>query len=138
MQITLDSGAEVSMIKYSVASLISAYIKKSDQSALKADCVAPLDILCEAHLNLSRDNQGLQLEALVVNGLDVDVLLGIPFMARNDTSIRPAKHQITIGGTDVVSYGNPKLDTPQNHIRHTQAFVLRSGYALCTYCDQQT
>ena len=49
-------------------------------------------------------------------------------MARNDISIRPAKHQITIGGTDVVNYGNPKPDTPQNHIRRTQAFVLRSGY----------
>ena len=29
----------------------------------------------------------------------------------------PAKHQITIGGTDVVNYGNPKLATP-NLILH--------------------
>ena len=129
LQITLDSGAEVSMIKYSVASLIGANIKKSDQSALQADGVTPLDILGETHLTLSRDNHSLQLEALVVNDLDVDVLAGIPFMARNDISIRPAKHQITIGGTDVVNYGNPKPDTPQNHICRTQAFVLRSGYS---------
>ena len=117
------------MIKYSVVSLIGPNIMKSDQSALQADGVTPLDILGETHLTLSRDNHSLQLEALVVNDLDVDVLAGIPFMARNDISICPAKHQITIGGTDVVNYGNPKPDTPQNHIRRTQAFVLQSGYS---------
>ena len=102
LQITLDSGAEVSMIKYSVASLIGANIKKSDQSALQVDGVIPLDILGETHLTLSRENHSLQLEALVVNDLDVDVLAGIPFMERNEISIRPANHQITISGTDVI------------------------------------
>ena len=96
LQITLDSGAEVSMIKYSVASLTGANIKKSDQSALQADGVTPLDILGETHFTLSRDNHSLQLEALVVNDLDVDVLAGIPFMARNDISIRPAKLNIKL------------------------------------------
>ena len=84
------------MIKYSVASLTGANIKKSDQSALQADGVTPLDILGETHLTLSRDNHSLQLEALVVNDLDVDVLAGLPFMARNDISIRPAKLNIKL------------------------------------------
>ena len=127
LHITLDSGAEISMIKHSVASRIGASIKKSNQSALQADGVTPLNILGETHLTLSRDSHSLSLEALVVNDLDVDVLAGIPFMARIDISIRPAKHQITIGDTDVVHYDNPTLNSPQNHVRRTQAFVLRSG-----------
>ena len=127
LHITLDSGAEISMIKHSVTSHIGASIKKSNQSALQADGVTPLNILGETHLTVSRDSHSLSLEALVVNDLDVDVLAGIPFMARNDISIRPAKHQITIGDTDVVHYDNPTLNSPQNHVRRTQAFVLRSG-----------
>ena len=127
LHIILDSGAEISMIKHSVASRIGASIKKSNQSALQADGVTPLNILGETHLTLSRDSHSLSLEALVVNDLDVDVLAGIPFMARNDISIRPAKHQITICDTDVVHYDNPTLNSPQNHVRRTQAFVLRSG-----------
>ena len=126
VQITLDSGAEISMIKYSVASRIGANIKKTNQSALQADGVTPLNILGETHLTLSRDNHSLSLEALVVNDLDVDVLAGIPFMTRNDISIRPAKNQITIGGADIVHYGKPTPDSPQNHVRRTQAFVLRT------------
>ena len=78
-------------------------------------------------MTLSRDSHSLSLEALVVNDLDVDVLAGIPFMARNDISIRPTKHQITICDTDVEHYDNPTLNSPQNHVRRTQAFVLRSG-----------
>ena len=94
---------------------------------MQADGVTPLNILGETHLTLSRDSHSLSLEALVVKDLDLDVLAGIPFMARNDISIRPAKHQITIGDTDVVHYDNPTLNSPQNHVRCTQDFVLRSG-----------
>lgn len=127
LHVTLDSGAEISMNKASVASQIGAVIKKSSQSALQADGVTPLNILGETHVVLSRNNHTLKLEALVVNDLDVDVLAGIPFMTYNDISIRPAKHQITIGGSDVVYYGPVTPDNPQNRVRRTQAFVLRSG-----------
>ena len=48
-------------------------------------------------------------------------------MTHNDISIRPAKHQITIGGSDVVYYGPATPDNPQNRVRRTQAFVLKSG-----------
>ena len=48
-------------------------------------------------------------------------------MIKNDISIRPAKHEITIGGSDGVYYGTFIPDSPQNHVLRTQAFVLRSG-----------
>lgn len=129
VHITLDSGAEISMIKTSVAHYIGAPIKKTKQTALQADGVTPLAIVGETHLSMTRDNINLQLEALVVNDLDVDVLAGIPFMTSNDIAIRPAKHQITISDSIVVSYGSSTNDPPRNRVRRTQAYVLKSESA---------
>ena len=56
---TSDSGAEISMIKASTASRISASIKKSNQSALQEDGVTLLSIIGETHLVLSRNSHRL-------------------------------------------------------------------------------
>ena len=45
----LDTGAEISMIKASVAQHIGTVIKKSNQSALHADGITPLVIVGETH-----------------------------------------------------------------------------------------
>jgi hypothetical protein len=101
VQLTLDTGAETSLIKSSIAQQIGATIQKTKQTALQADGVTPLSVVGEVHLDLSRNSHTLHLDALVVNNLDVDVLAGTPFMVTNDISIRPSKQQITIKGTDV-------------------------------------
>ena len=44
------------MIKASVAQDIGTVIKKSNQSALRADGITPLVIVGETHIKLSRDN----------------------------------------------------------------------------------
>ena len=124
LKITLDSGAEISMIKTSVAQHIGATITKSNQCALQADGITPLVIVGETHLVLSRDNLDLKLDALVVNDLDVDILAGIPFMAVNDISVRPAKQQILIGDTYVVHYGISDSYN-QNRVRRAHAYVLK-------------
>ncbi|CAC5379308.1 unnamed protein product [Mytilus coruscus] len=74
IELSLDTGAEVSMIKASSADYIGVTIKKSSHSALQDDGVTPLNIVGECHFTLSRDVIELQLEALVVNDLDVDIL----------------------------------------------------------------
>ena len=67
LQIILNSGADISIIKTSVANYIGAPIQKFDQKALQADGVKPLSIAGETHLLLSRNGVDLKLEALVVN-----------------------------------------------------------------------
>ncbi len=126
VHLTLDTGAETSMIKTSVAKQIGANIKKTKQTALQADGITPLSVIGEVHLNMSRNGHTLHLDALVVNDLDVDVLAGTPFMASNDVSIRPSKQQITIQGTDVTYYNAACSDSKENRIRRTQAHVLRA------------
>ena len=76
------------------------------------------------HIVLSRDNLNLTLDALVVNDLDVDILAGIPFMALNDISVRPAKQQIMIGDTNTVHYGTSDTDN-HNRVRRAHAYVLK-------------
>jgi hypothetical protein len=72
--LTLDTGAETSMIKTSIANEIGATIQKTTQKALQADGITQLAVVGEVHLTLSRNHLHLQLDALVVDSLDVDVL----------------------------------------------------------------
>ena len=76
VKITFDTGAEISMIKASVAQHIGTVIKKSN---MQMDTRV---IVGETHIMLSRDNIELASDALVVNELDVDSLAGIPFMSK--------------------------------------------------------
>lgn len=126
IQLTLDTGAETSMIKTSVAKQVGATIQMTKQTALQADGITPLTVVGEVHLKLSRNHLNLQLDALVVDDLDVDVLAGTPFMVINDISLRPSQQQITIKGSDVTYYGTTVPDPTENHVRRTQAQVLRA------------
>jgi hypothetical protein len=120
----LDTGATTNMIKASLAQAIDLPMKPASQMARQADGVTPLDVIGEVHCQLTRDGHTFALDALVVKQLDVDILAGNPFLVTNDIATRPAKRQIVIGGTDVISYG-PQSQTSTS-IRRTQAFLLRS------------
>ena len=131
LRLTLDSGAETNMIRETVAKSIGAKICKSTQLARQADGLTPLKVLGETHLVLSRGGIDLQLDALVVEDLDVEVLAGTPFLVYNDISIRPAKSQITIGET-IMHYGDDNTRRSQCHtVRRAQTYVLRAP-ASCT------
>lgn len=134
LNVTLDTGAEINMIKLSVAQTLGVPIKKSSQRALQADGSTPLKIAGETCVTLTRGNHNLTLEALVVNDLDVDLIGGIPFMCANDIMVRPARQQIVIGGEDFIFYTPSKQQSSENHVRRTQAFVLRaSGESSVTW-----
>ena len=127
LRLTIDTGAETNMIREAVAKSIGAKIGKSSQLARQADGVTPLNVIGETHLTLSRDGIDLQLDALVVADLDVDVLTGTPFMTINDVSVRPARHEITIGETTTVQYGSQTTDNKQYHtVRRAHAYVLHA------------
>ena len=126
VHLTIDSGAEVSMIKASFAEYIGLPISKTRQNALQADGVTPLDSIGEVHITLCHDKQVLHLDALVVNDLDVDILAGMPFMKRNDVGIRPSKNQVTIGDSVVIHYLSDDSPSKVHHVRRAHAYILRS------------
>jgi hypothetical protein len=125
--ITLDTGAESSMIKHSFAKYIDAPIIKSNQHATKADVVTPLDIISETHIALCRSAFEFQLDALVVDDLAVDILGGVTFMAANDISTRPAKQQIVLYDREIVNYGTTFHAYSKHRVRRTQvSFVFHA------------
>lgn len=75
----------------------SIQISNSSQSAHQADGSSPLKVIGEARMSFTRGDHILHFEGLVVENLDVEILAGIPFIERNDVSIRPSKRQIAIG-----------------------------------------
>ena len=128
LTLTLDTGAETSMIKSSVAQSIGARIKPTSQKVFQADGISALNVKGETHLTLSRDNLDLSLEALVVDDLDVDVLAGTPFLIANDISVRPAKCQVRIQDSVVIYYQPTAPPNPASHaVRRAQCHVLRSS-----------
>ena len=128
--LTLDTGATSNMIRESSARLYGFPITPASQMARQADAVTPMDVTGEVHCTLSRGGTSFELDALVVRQLDVEILAGTPFMARNDVAVRPARREILIGGSDVVQYGKPSRHTAHPTARRTQAFLLR--------CPQRT
>ena len=96
MTITLDTGATTNMIRASTARVCKLTITPASQIPRQADGGTPLDVIGEIHCIVTRGSLSFQLDALVVKQLDVDVLAGNPFLARNDVVIRPSKKQIII------------------------------------------
>ncbi|PFX22774.1 hypothetical protein AWC38_SpisGene12692 [Stylophora pistillata] len=74
VRLTLDTGAETSMIKTSLAHQLNLSIVKSNQKALLADGTTPSNVIGEVHITPSRTKMKLTLEALVVDDLVVDIL----------------------------------------------------------------
>lgn len=124
VRLTLDTGATTNMILASFARSVGFQIKPASQDAFQADGVSPLEVVGEVHCTLQREGHSFQLDGLVIKCLDVDILAGNPFLKRNDIAIRPAKSQIVIGGSEIVSYG--PQPSGRSYARRTQAFLLRA------------
>ena len=101
VKLTLDTGATTSLMRTSIAQSLNIQIKPASQLAKQADGITPLKVIGEVHCILTRGEDKLKLDALVVDRLDTDVLAGTNFICSNDISIRLAKKQITIGSTYV-------------------------------------
>lgn len=110
LKLTLDTGAETRMMKSSVAHSIGAPDKQSSQQTLQADGMTPLAIAGENRLILSRADEHLALVTLVVDNLDVDILVGTPFLIINDITVHLAKCQVGIQDSEIIHY-EPTDDT---------------------------
>ena len=124
VRLTLDTGATSSYIRSSLAHELGLPVKTASQMARQADGMSQLEVVGEVHCPLSRGPYTFQLDALVVRQLEDDILAGNPFLAVNDIAVRPAKRQIVVHGSDIISYGSQPESTPS--VRRAQAHVLQS------------
>ena len=125
IHITLDCGAIGNLISTDTARRIGARVVKTSQGANQADGNSPLRVVGETALTftMSESDKVFHFEGLVIDDLDGDVLGGVPFMAQNDISVRPAKHQIILGDNTSITY--PHTDQERPALR--RAVVLRGG-----------
>ena len=103
---TLDSGAETSMIKYDVAIRLNLdIIENSTQDAVQADGRSPLGVRGETHFECTRGNDTFKFEGLVVDNLQADVLAGIPFQEDNHVYAHTPTRTIYFPTATPLTYG---------------------------------
>ena len=132
LRLTLDSGAESNMISSTVARYIKTKVVPSRHKAVQADGSTPLRVAGETHTCVTRGDITMQLDALVIDDLDVDVLAGMLFMKNNDISLHPGRNEIVVKD-NVIKYGHPRPRVTLPNIRRTQVDLIQapgkaSGY----------
>ena len=115
IQVTLDSGAKGNLISSHAAKHIGAHFQPTSQGAHQADGNSPLEVVGETHLTLTMDHKVFHFEGLVVNNLDGDILGGVPFMAHNDISVRPARREVVFGDGSAVIYPSDNTTDSASH-----------------------
>ena len=122
--VTIDSGATGYMIRLSTVQKLKVDICKSAQSAHQVDGSSPLKVIGETKLSFARGQHVFQFEGLVMNNLDVEVLVGTPYMEASDIAVRPAKHLITLADGSSFTYGSSDDRSTQQAAR--RAVVLHA------------
>ena len=106
----VDLGAEVNLIKLSVARQISALFLPHIQNVFQVDSYT--HGCCCWNLTLSQDNKLLHIQALVKD-LDINSLASISSMTTNDITICLAKHRIILNNSRKFLYKRkPQLQSP--------------------------
>ena len=96
-------------MKESFASHVGFQIYPANLSDDMANTFSPsfasLEVVGEVHCDLLYEDKTFELDAFIVKHLSVDVLAGIPFQMVHDIGVRPAKQQVIIHCSEIVSYG---------------------------------
>ena len=96
----------------------------------------PVPVLGEVHITISYAHLNLPLSALVVDVLDTDVLLGVPFCEDNDVTVSLGKKIVDIKGYRI-SYGQKGKDKGGKGatiLRNTVSAVVYPGEFLEVEC----
>ena len=127
VNITCDSGATSSLIKYSFAKRIDLPISETSHTASQADGKTKLHACGETHVVLARGDIKFTLQAVVVKELDCDILAGMPFMRDNNIILDIPHDRIILFNKHMIDYST-KDDTHMTsaQIRRAQSFLLRA------------
>ena len=84
INITLDSGATVTILSLRSAKRLNVTIHKASQQAVQADGLSGLKVVGECHETFERDKVKFRFDALIVEGLSVEALGGMNFLYDNN------------------------------------------------------
>ena len=124
LKVTVDTGAQVNMVRQSVVRMIGGKIHKSHQQAFQADGKSPINVVGETVMIFSRGDLSFKFNALVCENIDDDLIAGIPFIKDNDIVLRAANDSITFKDGTCFCYS--ETGSNKNLVRRMQAHVLQS------------
>jgi hypothetical protein len=126
VKVLCDSGAESSLIKYSVAMKLGLKIHPTSHSASQADGVTHMTTCGEVYLTLTRNDYTLPIEAIVVKELGCDIIGGAPFLEANNIVLDMPQCQIVIAGKDTFGYGTKSPKKLPLAVRRSQSFLIKA------------
>ena len=129
-ELTLDTGAEINLIKVDACKDLKIPVSPASQKACQADGISPLDVVGEVHFKSTRGHHEFQFDGLAVRTLNCDILAGMPFQELNDVYVRPSEGIIYIGDCCKIKY---KTNTPTNAARSCKAAILRVPQKVCLH-----
>ena len=104
--VTLDGGAETSLILLAQAKRLGLDICPTRHRCVQVDGATDLPVLGEVHTTFTRSDVSLKFDALVVDNLGADILGGANFIFENNIIPRMAKGTIQLGES-VKVYSTP-------------------------------
>ena len=97
-EITLDSGAEATLVSEEECTRLGLKILPTSQRASMADGESPLKTVGEVHFiatkycEVTGRRHKLNVSGLVIKKLNCSILAGMPFLVQNDVYLRPKYH----------------------------------------------
>ena len=121
-KLLVDTGATSSLVSKTFLKAAGIAIKPTRHAARQVDH-SSISIEGEIHISLSYGDLQLPIDALVVDTMDCDILVGVPFCKQNDVSIHLKQEQIMIQGITIPYGAKP---SNQHSIFRTESYVLRN------------
>ena len=107
ISLCLDTGAETNLISETITKLLDLQYSKTNQSALQADEITPLNVIGEVTgVKINKGSFVFTLDALVIKSDMTYIVAGEPFLELNDIALRPARRIIIIQGRETIPYSS--------------------------------
>jgi hypothetical protein len=129
VNVTLDSGAESSLIGLDTAHRLDLKILPTKQKALQADG-SNLDSRGEVTFTLTWNTLQFTLNAMVVASLDCEVLAGMPFLHDIEITINVPGIYIIVQNSHKIYFDTVSKDQNRRIMRSSQNSVIFPGYYI--------
>lgn len=129
VNVTVDSGAESSLIRRSTALQAALTIHSTHHAANQI--TGSLKVLGEVFFSITRDSLSFSTTALVVPDLDCDILAGVPFLIDNAFVIDIPRSRFIVYDKHIIPFQHKNVKFGENslkpHVRRFQCEVLKAN-----------
>ena len=119
----VDTGGTSSLITRTFLRTAGIKMDTTTQRATQLD-KTPVPVLGEVHIELTYGDLVLTLDALVVEVMDCDILLGVPFCEEHDVSVYLKRKIVDIQGTKIFYGEKSRSDKCSSILRNVSSQIV--------------